>query len=966
MRRSEAGLDPVLVDFGLAVTAGAQRAGEASGTLPYIAPEILAGGVASPASDVFSLGMLLFDVATGRHVADFGQLLADPDRMLAPERVRRNLRRLARNTVPRRFEDLVSRMVAPTPAGRFRSAADALRAMADQYGAEYAAGAADLKSRVVLGEPPLVGRRASVEALVQRVDALREGMLLAPVVVAAGAAGSGVSRLLATVRNRASVLGCVTAAGASLRDLAADLATHPSVAEAGDPGATPGDHVFRVDTIVHELPAESYPALFLDDVHTFTEDEVASLREWVQAVEGRPGRAKFMLVCGGRNDGDGPGVEFLKTAAGSVPLELRDLAPLKQGDVRKALAVVLGQPRVPSGVVQALLRASAGNPRALSELLRLLVDEGVLDLAGERPELDVERMERMRLPRSVADVVQRRLRKLPKDQGAAARRFALVPVAVHYDAAHAVAGNALSPLIDEGVLSRTRGRIAFASELLRRAADMLQGADRVAAQKEVADAIVEFAPGPAALLLLEAGAHDEAAAVGAQAGHALLERGDVEFARDLLARVFDATGAKDAGALLLDALVLCGRAADAAELGLRLVEAHPDTALALRTVSPLRTTGREVEALRMLNRFDKESRGGMAARVTSAKASLLASIGRSEEALMESGRAEAALGDLYGSKGRVAVFRAAILQDLGRYQEAARIHARLLELPEDEVVEAARHSARLDLSNFRFMQGRLLRAIRGAHAIGSAAGSRARQARSRYLQGAVLFHCGRPRRAEASFRAAREVFQRTGRKEETVRALAAEAVALMMAGRPVEAEARLKRAESVPGILRLSDARIELELAHARRRYLAGRETLAFDQLKSILDERTGTDAQGDIVFELARMAQWMEPELAETWWSRALEANWRERLYRVVPWARVGLAQVAASQGAWNRAEQLLGRREYDALLYCTSLRAQATLVRAGVALSREETAAACRLLEETVTTVNRCGHVPARARVY
>ncbi|MEU4696775.1 protein kinase domain-containing protein [Nonomuraea dietziae] len=54
-----------LLDFGIAAPAGSSYE-ELSGTPPYVAPERLAGAPADPAVDVYALGVVLFEMLTGR------------------------------------------------------------------------------------------------------------------------------------------------------------------------------------------------------------------------------------------------------------------------------------------------------------------------------------------------------------------------------------------------------------------------------------------------------------------------------------------------------------------------------------------------------------------------------------------------------------------------------------------------------------------------------------------------------------------------------------------------------------------------------------------------------------------------------------------------------------------------------------------------------------------------------------
>ncbi len=62
-----------IIDFGiakLAAESGDTRAGMIKGKLSYLAPELLRGATASRASDLFQLGVLLFEGLTGRRLFD--------------------------------------------------------------------------------------------------------------------------------------------------------------------------------------------------------------------------------------------------------------------------------------------------------------------------------------------------------------------------------------------------------------------------------------------------------------------------------------------------------------------------------------------------------------------------------------------------------------------------------------------------------------------------------------------------------------------------------------------------------------------------------------------------------------------------------------------------------------------------------------------------------------------------------
>ncbi|HYX20923.1 MAG TPA: serine/threonine-protein kinase, partial [Thermoanaerobaculia bacterium] len=63
-----------ITDFGLAVAASEVQEGEVSGTPAYMAPEQLAGRGASVRSDVYALGLVLYELSTGKKAFDAASL----------------------------------------------------------------------------------------------------------------------------------------------------------------------------------------------------------------------------------------------------------------------------------------------------------------------------------------------------------------------------------------------------------------------------------------------------------------------------------------------------------------------------------------------------------------------------------------------------------------------------------------------------------------------------------------------------------------------------------------------------------------------------------------------------------------------------------------------------------------------------------------------------------------------------
>jgi serine/threonine-protein kinase len=120
---------PRLADFGIAqalVPSGLTRTGAVMGTVHYLAPELVRGKTATPASDVYSLGAVLYEMATGRlpfsGETDLAVALAHVEETPVPPRT------LNARVAPD-LERTILRALAKAPEQRFLSAADFARAL---------------------------------------------------------------------------------------------------------------------------------------------------------------------------------------------------------------------------------------------------------------------------------------------------------------------------------------------------------------------------------------------------------------------------------------------------------------------------------------------------------------------------------------------------------------------------------------------------------------------------------------------------------------------------------------------------------------------------------------------------------------------------------------------------------------------------------------------------------------------
>ncbi len=160
-----------VTDFGIA-RAGAEsdmtEAGSVIGTAQYLSPEQARGDDVTAASDCYAVGIVLYEMLTGRVPFDGGPPVAVAMKQITDEPVSP---RIVEPSVPRELETVVLRALAKRPSERYRTAEEMSRALAEVRGILDGSGGTtrvipagaggDTGRTRVLGPPPAATRVGS-------------------------------------------------------------------------------------------------------------------------------------------------------------------------------------------------------------------------------------------------------------------------------------------------------------------------------------------------------------------------------------------------------------------------------------------------------------------------------------------------------------------------------------------------------------------------------------------------------------------------------------------------------------------------------------------------------------------------------------------------------------------------------------------------------------------------------------
>jgi len=436
-------------DFGLAVTVDLSRLtqeGMMVGTVSYMPPEQAMGGkVTTPKADLYSLGAMLYEMVTGRppfigdaSVAIIGQHINTPP--VSPTWHRADL--------PPGLEVLILQLLEKDPEKRPNSAADVLKALEsiEQGKVEKEPSQVAAAQESPLYRRVFVGREPEQKQLQAAFDGAMSGQGALMMVV--GEPGIGKTALCEQISTYVTLRGgkylvghCYEEGSLSLpylafveamrsyvltretRDLRKELGTGAAdvariVSEIREklkvelkPSESPEEERYRLMQAVTSFltnAAKVQPLLIiLEDLHDSDKGTLDMLTHVSRNLSGAR-----LLIVGTYRD-----VEVDRTHPLSAALaELRRVATfdrvllrgLNADEVRRMLESITRQ-EVPWGLAEAIHRQTEGNPLFVQEVVRYLVEEGLLSREGGQWRATRDTPLEMSIPEGLRDVVGRRL-----------------------------------------------------------------------------------------------------------------------------------------------------------------------------------------------------------------------------------------------------------------------------------------------------------------------------------------------------------------------------------------------------------------------------------------------------------------------------------------------------------------------------------------------------------------------------
>ena len=440
-----------VLDFGLAhARRDVDDAGRMMGTIMYMAPEALSGGIVTEATDLYAAGLILYEVLTGDFPFDrsdttrmVNDVLLHPPNFDAWQKIAYEQPELNASITL-----ILEKLLAKNPADRYQRAEDVLHDLYQATGVRQPRERADVRESY-LQSASFVGRYTE---LVTLIDALaRAQMGRGAAYLIGGESGVGKSRLIDELRTRALVRGVLVVRGQAmsngglpfqiwreplrrlilsardsltdleisvLRPLVPDISTliGRDAADAADVDSKARQQRLNA-ALIHVFRSVKQPILLILEDLQWTLESLNPLASLCEIVAELP-----VLIVASFRDDERPNLPDELPKMNMIRLDRLD-----PDSIADLTASMLGDAGKQPQVLDLLVRETEGNVFFLIETVRALAEE-----AGRLSEIGRSTLPARVITGGMQAVVARRLSRIPENERALLKAAAVIGRQIDY------------------------------------------------------------------------------------------------------------------------------------------------------------------------------------------------------------------------------------------------------------------------------------------------------------------------------------------------------------------------------------------------------------------------------------------------------------------------------------------------------------------------------------------------------
>ncbi|MFC1698611.1 protein kinase [Candidatus Omnitrophota bacterium] len=437
-----------MMDFGLMEQMGNSSTGEITGTPLYLPPEVTKGGVIDARSDLYSLGIMAYELATGKLPFSGKTIL---------EIIKKHIEQppappcKIRKDIPAELEKIILKLIAKEPDNRYQTTMELINDLAKFTGQDVSTETLEQR-KSYLNCSELIGREKEMRELKEHLKFTKESK--GQSVFVAAPAGVGKSRLIQEAKLTIQLAEIPFMQGQCFEQA---MTPYQPLADAFKPllPLTKQDILDRHGSIlvkvIPELKNKGYhPAppleefaerarlfesvtgwlkeiskitpvvIYIEDLHWSDMASIDLLNACIRTLRMSP----VMILSSFRDDEVDSTNRIFQTAEEELT-KIMKLSPLNSKNVETLIKRMLGRIELTEDFSEQIYNATGGNPFFVTEAMRTLIEEEQLKLDRGRWILPAD-ISALELPTSIEATITRRLNLLSPDALSFARFSAVV------------------------------------------------------------------------------------------------------------------------------------------------------------------------------------------------------------------------------------------------------------------------------------------------------------------------------------------------------------------------------------------------------------------------------------------------------------------------------------------------------------------------------------------------------------